>query len=98
MLIKVFPIPLKAGKQAAAEAIVEEFAPVGPGSEPGTLSFRVYRNPKRPDYLLFVEHFADQDAYDAHTDSAAYKELIAGRFAGIIEEFVELDHELVVGL
>ena len=41
MLIKVFPIPLKAGKQAAAEAIVEEFAPVGPGSEPGTLSFRV---------------------------------------------------------
>lgn len=98
MLIKVFPIPLKAGRQAAAEAIVEEFAPVGPGSEPGTLSFRVYRHPNRPDYLLFVEHFADQGAYDAHIGSAAYKELIAGRFADIVEEFVELDHELIVAL
>ena len=67
MLIKVFPIPLKAGQQAAAEAIVEQFAPRGPGQEAGTLSFRVYRDPKRPDYLLFVEHFADQQAYDAHT-------------------------------
>ncbi len=98
MLIKVFPIPLKAGQQAAAEAIVEEFAPRGPAQEAGTLSFRVYRDPKRPDYLLFVEHFADQQAYDAHTGSTAYKELIAGRFASIIEEFVEIDHELVVSL
>jgi quinol monooxygenase YgiN len=98
MLTKVFPIPLKAGQQAAAEALVEEFAPRGPGQEPGTLSFRVYRDPNRPDYLLFVEHFADQEAYDAHTASAAYKELIAGHFADIIEKFVEIDHELVVSL
>ena len=98
MLVKVFPIPLKPGKQAEAEAIVEEFAPKGPGQESGTLSFRVYRDPARPDYLLFVEHFADQAAYDAHTSSPAYKELIAGRFADIIEEFVEIDHELLVSL
>ena len=81
MLAKVFPINLKPGKQAEVEAIVEEFAPKGPEQEPGTLSFRVYRDPARPDYLLFVEHFADQAAYDAHTGSAAYKELIAGKFA-----------------
>jgi quinol monooxygenase YgiN len=98
MLTKVFPIPLKTGQQAAAEAIVEQFASRGPGQEAGTLSCRVYRDPKRPDYLLFVEHFADQQAYDAHTGSTAYKELIAGRFASIIEEFVEIDHELVVSL
>jgi quinol monooxygenase YgiN len=98
MLAKVFPIPLKPGKQAEAEALVDEFAPVGPGQEPGTLSFRVYRDANRPDYLLFVEHFADQDAYDAHTGSAAYKELIAGRFADLVTEFVELDHELLVSL
>jgi quinol monooxygenase YgiN len=98
MLTKVFPIELQPGKQAEAEAIVEEFAPKGPGQESGTLSFRVYRDPARPDYLLFVEHFADQAAYDAHTGSAAYKELIAGRFAGLIVEFVEIDHELLVSL
>ena len=45
-----------------------------------------------------AEHFADQAAYDAHTGSAAYKELIAGRFAGLITEFVEIDHELLVGI
>jgi quinol monooxygenase YgiN len=98
MLAKVFPIPLKPGKQAEAEKLVEEFAPLGPGQEPGTVSFRVYRDPAKPDYLLFVEHFADQAAYDAHTGSAAYQKLIAGQFADLIQEFVEIDHELVVSL
>jgi quinol monooxygenase YgiN len=97
-LQKVFPIPLKPGTQAEAEAVVHEFAPKGPEQEPGTLSFRVYRDPARLDYLLFVEHFADQAAYDAHTGSAAYKELIAGRFADLIVEFVEIDHELIVSI
>ena len=45
-----------------------------------------------------MEHFADQAAYDAHTGSSAYKELIAGQFAELIVEFVEIDHELLVGL
>ncbi len=98
MLIKVFPIELKPGKQVAAEALIEEFAPKGPAQEPGLLSFRVYRDPARPDYLLFVEHFADQAAYDAHTGSAVYEELIAGKFADLIVEFVEIDHELLVSL
>jgi quinol monooxygenase YgiN len=98
VLTKVFPIKLKDGMQARAEEIVHEFAPVGPGAEEGTLSFRVYRDPANADYLLFVEHFADQAAYDAHTTSPAYQKLIAGRFADTITEFVEIDHELVVAL
>jgi quinol monooxygenase YgiN len=98
MLTKVFPIPLKPGKQAEAETIVEQFAPLGPGQEDGTLSFRVYRDPAKPDYLLFVEHFADQSAYDAHTGSVAYQKLITGQFADLILEFVEIDHELFVSL
>jgi quinol monooxygenase YgiN len=96
MLAKVFPIKLKSGMQAEAEAVVQEFAPKGPALEEGTLSFRVYRDPANPDYLLFVEHFRDQVAYDAHTSSPAYRELIAGRFAELIVEFVEIDHELLV--
>ena len=98
MLVKVFPIKLKDGMQDEVEAIVQEFAPKGPGAEDGTLSFRVYRNPANPDYLLFVEHFADQAAYEEHTSSPAYRDLIAGRFAAKIVEFTELDHELVVAL
>ena len=98
MLVKVFPIKLKDGMQDEVEAIVQEFAPVGPGAESGTLSFRVYRDPARPDYLMFVEHFADQAAYDEHVSSAAYKDLIAGKFAERIVDFTELDHELVVAL
>jgi quinol monooxygenase YgiN len=98
MLSKIFPIPLKPGKQAEAEAIVEEFAPKGPGQEPRTLSFRVYRDRNRSDYLLFVEHFEDQAAYEAHTSSAAYRELVAGQFAALIVEFVELDHDLLVSI
>ena len=98
VLVKVFPIKLKDGMQDKVEAVVQEFAPKGPGAEDGTLSFRVYRDPAKPDYLLFVEHFADQAAYDAHTSSPAYLDLIAGQFASMIVEFTELDHELLVGL
>ena len=98
MLVKVFPIKLKDGMQDKVEAIVQEFAPIGPGVEDGTLSFRVYRDSAKPDYLLFVEHFADQAAYEAHTNSAAYRDLIAGQFASMIVDFTELDHELVVAL
>jgi quinol monooxygenase YgiN len=98
MLVKVFPIKLQDGMQDKVEAVVREFAPIGPGAEEGTLSFRVYRDPAKPDYLLFVEHFADQAAYDAHTSSPAYLDLIAGQFASMIVEFTELDHELVVSL
>ena len=70
----------------------------GAGRRGGHAVLRVYRDPATPDYLLFVEHFADQAAYDAHVGSAAYKELIAGRFADLIVEFVEVDHELLVSL
>ncbi|MGH2849407.1 MAG: putative quinol monooxygenase [Solirubrobacteraceae bacterium] len=97
MLYKVFPIELKPGCQADAETIVREFAPIGPAHEPGTRSFRVYRDTNRPDYLLFVEHFADQAAYDEHTGSEAYQRLVAGEFAKLIVEFVERDYELLVG-
>src|ERR1700722_6172939 len=58
VLVKVFPIRLKDGMQDKVEAVVQEFAPKGPGAEDGTWSFRVYRDPAKPDYLLFVEHFA----------------------------------------
>ena len=98
MLVKVFPIKLKDGMQDTVEAIVQEFAPKGPGAEDGTLSFRVYRDPAKPDYLLFVEHFADQAAYDERTSSPAYRDLIAGQFADKIVEFTEIGHELVVAL
>jgi quinol monooxygenase YgiN len=98
VLVKVFPIKLKDGMQDKVEAIVQEFAPRGPGAENGTLSFRVYRNPANLDYLLFVEHFADQAAYDEHTSSPAYRDLISGQFADKIVEFTEIDHELVVAL
>ena len=98
MLVKVFPIKLKDGMQDKVEAIVQEFAPKGPGAEDGTLSFRVYRDPAKPDYLLFVEHFADQAAYDEHTGSQAYRTLIGGQFADKIVEFTEVDHELVVAI
>ncbi|GAA1527556.1 hypothetical protein GCM10009678_06540 [Actinomadura kijaniata] len=98
MLAKVFPIHLEPGNQARAEELVRRFADRGPAREDGTLSFRVYRDPRTPGYLLFVEHFADRAAYDAHTGSAAYKELIAGELADLIVEFVEIDHEMVVGL
>jgi quinol monooxygenase YgiN len=95
-LVKVFSIKLKQGMQAEAEALVQEFAQQGPAQEAGTRSFRVYRGNNDTDYLLFVEHFTDADAYGVHTSSQAYGELIAGRFRDLVEGWSEVDHELIV--
>jgi len=95
-LVKVFSIKLKEGTQAEAEALVQEFAPQGPAQEVGTRSFRVYRGNEDTDYLLFVEHFTDADAYAAHTSSPPYGELIAGRFRDLVDGWSEIDHELIV--
>jgi quinol monooxygenase YgiN len=95
-LVKVFSIKLKEGTQAEAEELVQEFAPRGPAQEVGTRSFRVYRGNEDSDYLLFVEHFTDADAYAAHTGSEVYGELIAGRFRDLVEGWSEVDHELIV--
>jgi quinol monooxygenase YgiN len=95
-LVKVFSIKLKDGTQAEAEALVQKFAPEGPAQEVGTRSFRVYRGKEQSDYLLFVEHFADADAYAAHTGSEIYGDLIAGRFRDLVDGWSEIDHELIV--
>jgi quinol monooxygenase YgiN len=95
-LVKVFSIKLKPGTQGEAEELVQKFAPQGPAQEVGTHSFRVYRGNEGTDYLLFVEHFADADAYDAHTGSPAYAELIAGKFRDLVDGWSEIDHELIV--
>ncbi|MFD0207092.1 MULTISPECIES: putative quinol monooxygenase [Saccharothrix] len=98
MLTKVLSIPLKPGKQAEAEQLVRRFALLGPEQEPATLSFRVYRNAARPDYLLLIGNFADQHAYDAHTGSPAYRELVAGRLAALAVEVVETDHDMIISI
>jgi quinol monooxygenase YgiN len=95
-LVKVFSIKLKPGAQGEAEQIVQEFAPRGPAQEVGTRSFRVYRGAEAQDYLLFVEHFADADAYAAHTSSGPYGELIASRFRELVDGWSEVDHEMIV--
>ena len=95
-LVKIFSIKLKPGSQAEAEAIVQEFAPKGPEREVGTRSFRVYRGKKESDYLLFVEHFTDAEAYAVHTGSEVYGELVAGKFRDLVDGWSEVDHEIIV--
>lgn len=96
MLIKVFPLKLQPGTQAQAERIVLQYAELGPKKEPGTLSFRVYRDPARIDYLLFVEHFVDQQAYDVHTGSDVYRDIVQSNLAPLLDGWSEINHELVV--
>jgi quinol monooxygenase YgiN len=96
MLVKVFPLKLKPGAQAQAERIVLQYAELGPKKELGTLSFRVYRDPAKIDYLLFVEHFTDQQAYEAHTGSDVYREVVQASLAPLLDGWSEINHELIV--
>jgi hypothetical protein len=57
---------------------MRQFAPQGPAAEDGTLSFRVYRDPAQPDYLLFVEHAERLLLPVVHDDLDMAGEAVAG--------------------
>jgi quinol monooxygenase YgiN len=56
----------------------------------------VYRGKEGTDYLLFVEHFTDAAAYDVHTGSQVYSDLIVGKFKHLVDGWSEIDHEMIV--
>ena len=75
-----------------------EFAPIVAASEPGTLSFRVYHDRERPTTCCSSSISRAKRRTRRTPTRSAYDRLIAGRFADLIVEFVELDHELLVSL
>jgi quinol monooxygenase YgiN len=63
----------KEGEAENVEAAIRRLA--GPSkAEPGILQYQPHRDPENPNVFFFYEQYADEAAYQAHVDSAHFKE------------------------
>lgn len=44
--------------------------------EPGCLRYDLYRDPSNPDTWIFVENWADHDAWQTHVDGSRFQEFL----------------------
>ena len=64
----------KEGEEEAVAAAIQGL--VGPSrAEPGIVLYQPHRDPEDPRVFFFYEQYRDADAYQAHVDSAHFKEL-----------------------
>ncbi|GAA4498659.1 putative quinol monooxygenase [Hymenobacter ginsengisoli] len=63
---------------AAAAAVREH--------EPGNLLYVAHQDPADPTHFLFYEQYADQQALEAHRDSAHYQTLVVQQIVPLLVE------------
>ena len=84
----------KEGKDDEVAALVREVIP-RTLAEPGCRLFIVNRAVDDPRRFLLYEHFVDRAAFDAHTSTTSFKELVVGRIVPLLETRVREVYELV---
>lgn len=54
--------------------------------EPGCLGYEILQSAKAPNTLVLIERYRDEQAIEAHRDSAHYRALVAGRIVPLLVE------------
>lgn len=75
-------------------AILREFLPQAQ-AEPGVKVFQIARDKADPDQYLFWEVFADEAAFQAHSDSAHFKDLILGKALPLLADRQRAQYALI---
>ena len=64
-------------------------------AEPGCRLFTVNQSTDDPRKFLLYEQFADRAAFEAHTATTAFKDIVAGKIVPLLETRVREVYELV---
>lgn len=54
--------------------------------EPGCLGYEILRSTKTPNTLVLIERYRDEQAIQAHRESAHYRVLVSGSIAPLLSE------------
>jgi quinol monooxygenase YgiN len=80
----------RAGEEARVETALGEM--VEPTrAEPGNLDYQVFRDPKDPSLFVLFERYADEDAFDAHRETAHFGTWLAGQVLPALDHRIRLD-------
>lgn len=84
----------KAGQEDHVASLVKEMIPHA-RAEKGCRLFMVNRAVDDPRRFVLYEQFADRAAFEAHTQTAEFKRLVAGQIVPLLETRVREVFELV---
>ena len=65
------------GESGAVAELLRRMAPLS-RAEPGCLQYEVHRDRDEPNTFFLFERYADQEAFDAHSASEHFRELVLG--------------------
>ena len=55
-------------------------------AEPGCVGFTAYRDPDDPDHFALYERYADENAFQAHRQTAHFADYVEGRIAPLLQD------------
>lgn len=55
-------------------------------AEPGCVSFTGYRDPDDPDHFALYEQYADENAFQAHRQTAHFARYVEGQIAPLLQD------------
>ena len=55
-------------------------------AEPGCITFTAYRDPDDPDHFALYEQYVDEDALQAHRESAHFAANVTGQIVPLLED------------
>ena len=84
----------KEGKDDEVARLVRQAAPLT-RAEPGCRLFMVNRAVEDPRKFLLYEHFVDRAAFDAHTATDSFKDIVVGKIVPLLDTRVREIYELV---
>lgn len=82
-------IKIKAGKEAAFEAVGREMVQAVRAKEPGNVFYGLFKTERRGEYV-FIERWRDQAAIDAHM-AAPHVTALMPRFADCMDGAAEMN-------
>jgi autoinducer 2-degrading protein len=74
------------GHEETVRQLMLEAAAAVRQHEPGNLLYVGHQDPEDPAHFLFYEQYADQQALEAHRDSAHYQEVVVGKLVPLLAE------------
>jgi quinol monooxygenase YgiN len=87
----------KAGQAEAVLTALGRMAPLVRAHEAGCKAYQISRSVEQPDLLFLYEIYEDQAAFDAHVQTAHFKEIIQGEVIQMLETRVRETFELAIG-
>ncbi|MGI4739770.1 MAG: putative quinol monooxygenase [Janthinobacterium lividum] len=74
------------GQEETVRQLMLEAAAAVRAHEPGNLLYIGHQDPADPTHFLFYEQYANQQALEAHRDSAHYQKLVVGKIVPLLAE------------